>query len=370
MNLFSRIIKKLRVRYYLRKGYSRHYTEYWMDNVKNAYKSSNLPEKEKKWAYKHGFFPWRIAQYGLTESNYQNFISDEAYYYLYPLNQDAQLVSDKLTLRYTLAPFAKYLPEYYYLLTKNREVMRLMDLPEEYPGSFDGIIALLKEKKVLAAKDRGGSQGRGFYKFEATPDGILVNNEKKTEEEFLELLKKLRFSGFGYIITEYIQMHPMLKAINPYSVNTIRAVILNRNGNDPIFPYAFIRFGTKGSGVVDNISQGGMVCKIDVNTGRFYDAQTLKDHVFTDVEVHPETHEKASGFLPNWELVKNTLLEIARYCPQLRWLGVDVAITADGFKIVEINVHQMLHKAHEYPPEVMDFLLSELDKKKKRYHLK
>lgn len=366
MNLLSRVIRGLRKRALLRKGYSSYAVSQWGDLLKNEYRSSDLPKKERKWAYERGFLPYRIAQYGLTEENYKTIISDEDYNYLFPLNKKYGMwVADKLTTRYTLAPFNRFLPEYYYHLMKDRDVMRLMDCPQEYPVDLDGIIALLREKKLLAAKKASGSRGVGFYKLETDGEGFIANGNTKTEAEFRAFLETLD----DYIITEYVEMHPMLKKINPYSVNTIRATVINPHGNDAIFPFAFFRIGTKQSGIVDNVAQGGMVCKIDVKTGRFYDGQTLRNHVYQNVEYHPDTHERLEGILPNWQLVRHTLLEIMQYCPQLSWLGFDVAITEDSFKILEINVHQQLHKAHEYPPEVMDFLFSQLKNKKKRYHL-
>ena len=161
-------------------------------------------------------------------------------------------------------------------------------------------------------------------------------------------------------------MHPDLKKINPESVNTVRVIVINEHGNDPIIPFAFMRIGTKKSGSVDNVAQGGMVCKVDVKTGRFYDAQTLTDHVYTNVERHPDTGEPLEGVIPNWETVMNGLLDISRYCPQLTWLGYDIAVTQDGFQIIEINSHPGLHKPHEFPEAVTSFLQRTLKKKKEK----
>ena len=367
LSLLKIIKKHIRDRKLRQKGYSRLYISAWSHSLEEAYRSSDLPKEERKWAYERGFFPWRIRQYGLTEENYRKIISDEDYYYLFPINNKyCCWIDDKLTIRYVLAPFCRFLPAYYYHLMKGRDVMRLMDCPQEYSADVDGLMALLREKKLLAGKKCIGAFGVGFYKLEAESDGFIVNGEKKTESEFEAFLKTLD----DYIITEFVEMHPMVKKINPCSVNTIRATVINPHGNDPIFPFAFLRIGTKQSGIVDNVSSGGMVCKIDVETGRFYDGQTLRNHVYENVEYHPDTHERLEGILPNWELVRQKLLEIMRYCPQLKWLGFDIAITEDGFKIIEINSHQQLHKAHEYPPEVTNFLFDELNKKKKRFNVK
>ena len=96
----------------------------------------------------------------------------------------------------------------------------------------------------------------------------------------------------------------------------------------------------------------------------------LVDHIYTDAPTHPDSGVLLDGILPNWDLVISQLLAISRYLPQLKWLGFDIAITEDGFRIIEINSHQGLHKAHEYPEEVSGFLFRELAAKKKKYGVK
>ena len=349
-----------------RKGWSVYGATYLLPDLKKAYRSSSLPKKERKWAYQRGFYPWHVEQYGLTEENYKSIISDRDYAYLYPLNNSyRKWIDDKLTMKYVLAPFDRFLPEYYYHLLQGRGVMRLMNCPAEYEAGIDGVIALLRDKKYLAAKLAVGICGVGFYKLEAKDDGFLANGKAYAEPEFRQFLQSLN----DYIVMEFIEMHPDLKKINPHCVNTLRIMVINETGNEPILPYVYFRIGTQRSGEVDNVSQGGMICRVDAETGRFYGAESLSNHVYHSETHHPDTGEPLEGILPNWELVKRTLLEISRYCPQLTWLGYDVAITADGFKIIEINSHQMLHKAHEFPPEVNRYLFSELEKKKKRYGL-
>ena len=79
------------------------------------------------------------------------------------------------------------------------------------------------------------------------------------------------------------------------------------------------------------------------------------------------TNEKIEGIVPNWELVKEKLIEMAHYYPQLKYLGYDIAITQKGFEIIEINSHQGLHKAHMFPKEVKEFFNREVEKKSLKY---
>ena len=364
MNLVSKAFNVIRGKILRSKGYSDYYATFYSKELKRGSKNKDFSKEDRKWAYKRGFHPWRIKQYELTEDNYQSIISDRDYFYLYPINNQYRAwIDDKLTMKYILSPFDRFLPRYYYHLMQDRDVMRLMDCPEAYDASYGGIVSLLKERKVLAAKMAAGTYGIGFYKLEFNDENYFYNGNKCNEDKFIEFLKSLD----NYIITEFVEMHPDLKKLNPGSVNTIRVVVINEHGNDIKIPFAFMRIGTKKSGIVDNVAQGGMVCKIDINTGRFYDAEVLKNHVYEKAEFHPDTHEKMEGIVPNWDTVKTALRQMSEYYPQLKWLGYDIAITHEGFEIIEINSHQGLHKAHEYPKEVTDFLFSQLKEKMTKF---
>ena len=353
--------------YWKKRGFATNRLFSLQKSMKEEYKKSPLPVSKKRWALKRGFFPYRIDQYGLTEENYHSFISDWDYAYLFPQNNQYQVwVEDKLTTRYILTPFKQYLPKYYYHLMQGRDVMRLMDCPEEYPASLEGIIQLLRSVGVMAAKKSNGTHGIGFYKFVAVKEEFEVNGENYTEDQFKSFLKGLN----NFILTEYVKMHPDIEKLNPDSVNTIRVTVINEHGNDPIIPFAFLRIGTKNSGVTDNVGSGGMVCKINVETGQFYDGEMIQDHVFVKAPVHPDTKEKMEGVIPNWELVKSGIIQVCHYIPELEWLGFDIANAPDSFCIIEINRSQNLHKAYEYPEEIKGYLSRKLKRKKAAYGLK
>ena len=55
--------------------------------------------------------------------------------------------------------------------------------------------------------------------------------------------------------------------------------------------------------------------------------------------------------------------------PELEYLGFDVAITETGPQIIEINIHQDLHKSNTFSEEVMDFFHDKIAQKKAKYGL-
>lgn len=363
----KRVVRFTKGLYWGKKGYNRGWYSYVHRNMEEAYDSAPLPARQKKWAVKRGFYPYHVWQYGLTEENYRSIVSDWDYGYLYPLNNYYQeLIDNKLFAWYTLAPFRAYLPKHYYHLLRDRGILRLMDCPEACGASLDGIVRLVRSLGIAALKKTGGAHGDGFYKIRSVGDGFEANDKALTEEEFRTFLSGLD----EYIITDYIKMHPVMETLNPCSVNTIRVCAVNEHGNDPVIPSAYLRIGTKNSGATDNVGSGGMFCKIDVETGRFYDGEVLNNHVTTKVTHHPDTNAPLEGIIPNWELAKSVILQICNYIPDLEWLGFDIAITPESICVVEINVMQDMHKAHEYPEAVSGYLFRKLKEKKEKYGVK
>ena len=348
---------------YQKNGFNKGYGVLWLKSAIDEYKASDLPAKEKIWALKRGFYPFRIAQYGLTEENYTQCLSDRMYKKLYPLNNSyKKWIDDKLSMKYILSPFDEFLPKYYFHLLAKRKVhvLKLADCPQKYNSDYEGILNLLKEKGELAVKPTGGTYGIGFCKLMFADGKYFVNGTEKNTLEMHSFLKKLQ----DHIIIEYVHMHPEIKRLNPNSLNTIRVMLINETGCDPYIASSFMRIGTKQSGIVDNTAQGGMFCKVDIENGRFYDGEKINDHIISPASHHPDTGEPIEGIIPNWSLVKEKLIAIANYMPQLEWMGFDIAITEKGFNIIEINSHQGLHRYHTYPEDVKEYFNRKTNKER------
>lgn len=60
--------------------------------------------------------------------------------------------------------------------------------------------------------------------------------------------------------------------------------------------------------------------------------------------------------MPHWQSLTDTICRISRALAPLEYLGYDVVVTADGFKILEVNLHQDLHKYPQYPADVKEYL--------------
>lgn len=360
---------KILKRKYFRKGFREYMLAVWLNTVKDDFFNTKASIRKKLWAWRRGFPSYRIEQYGLNKSNYRDILSDYDYAWLNRINNGYQKwINDKTTMRYVLESVKQYIPDYYYYIGKRNNsihIKGLQELPYGKESSVDGVIALLKEKKKLVFKPNAGTHGDGFYKLEFFEDKFFINNKCVEEQDVIEILCNQKST---YVVTEYLEMHSYLKNIYPNSVNTIRIMVLNRNCDDPKIVQSYMRVGTSNTGVTDNIAYGGIAVYVDQDTGYCYKAGLLIDHKYHDVDRHPDTGELLEGYLPNWDIVKKGIIDIARCIPQIEYMGYDIAITEIGFKILEINIHQDIHKAHEFTAEINDFFRTKKDLKKKQYY--
>lgn len=314
--------------------------------------------------------PWRIEQYSLTEENYRESLSDRDYMYLHQINNSyKKWIEDKMTFRYVLEPFKQHLPQYYFQIIQRDDrqlILKLQDCPEGYEATFDELFRLLREKGTLAFKSASGTHGIGFFKAEYRNGTYYLNNAPTSEKELRNQIK--RFKSF-YIVTEYVNMHDEIKALYPGSVNTIRVMMLNRDGHHPQILDAYMRIGSVKSGVTDNVAYGGIVCSIDVDSGTYNNGLRIVNHVFISTERHPDTNAELNGVIPNWDVIKQGIKDISRHLPQLEYLGFDVVCTPDGFTILEINSHQDLHRYPYLDQQIKDFYFYKLRRKERRYKI-
>ncbi len=321
---------------------------------------------QKMWAYRRGFLSYRLVQYGINKENYHEYISDFEYKWLRHINTKyRQWMEDKITAKYICSDFNHCFPEYYFhIICKNgnNKVISMMDLPKGYTNSYDEIFRLVEEKGVLALKPDEGSHGDGFYKFTFSEGKYELNYQEVTKAQVLEILSDVKNQ---YLVTEYIDMCDELKAVYDGAVNTVRMIVFKRDGKNPEIGNAYVRFGSKKTGAVDNVGAGGMTATIDVATGRFHDAKIVMDNSIEDCPIHPDTGVPIDGYLPHWEQVKEEVLQVTKSIKQLEWFGVDLAVTKEGIKFPEINRFPDFPAVEKYTNHTREYLLERLAAKKR-----
>lgn len=289
--------------------------------------------KQKIWAYNRGFLSSRVKTYGINELNYKSHMPDFDYYKLHPINGSySTWIDDKLSMKYMLNPFNEYLPEYYFQLDEN-EILKLMDCPINIDPNISGIIKLIQEKGSIALKLIYGSLGEGFYKLSYLEDNYYINDKQVKYRDIEILLSNLK----GYLVTEYITSHDALRKIYDVTPNTLRVQLIKNINEKPKIVGSLIRFGTKKSGILETPLAGGVRAGVDIKSGKIFNPHIISNQSLKEYKQHPDTNRELEIVLPKWEEIKLKVEEISNYTPQLSYLGFDIIITNQGFKIIEIN---------------------------------
>lgn len=175
---------------------------------------------------------------------------------------------------------------------------------------------------VVFAKPNNGDQGKGVLKIKSN-DNIAI------EELFNECING------SYVVEGVIEQAPEIAAINPSSVNTVRAyTLLKKNGETEILGI-MLRVGRKGSHV-DNWGSGGVGYDFDIETGICVGYG--RDKLNNPYVYHPDSNVQMVGFkLPNFEELKKIIVELSQVVPQARFVGWDIALTPNGYELVEMN---------------------------------
>lgn len=137
------------------------------------------------------------------------------------------------------------------------------------------------------------------------------------------------------LIEEFITQHPDISRLNSNTVNTVRVyTIIDAFGKCNII-FAAIRVGSS-QGDVDNFHNGGVGYAIDLDTGII--KQQGVDIVGKQYIYHPSSNVLMLGYkIPMWLELKAFVLSAAKIFPKARYIGWDVAITQNGFEMVEGN---------------------------------
>lgn len=167
------------------------------------------------------------------------------------------------------------------------------------------------------------------------PTRGVLTRASGVEQTLAEFLATLDAHDHGWVVQERIVQHPVLAALHPQSVNTVRIVTLCGADGAPEVIAAVFRMGTAGA-EVDNTTGGGIVAPVDLDTGRC-GAATSRFRI-SEHAVHPQTGMQIEGLeLPQWPAVVSLVVRAHERLPFPRTLGWDVAVTESGPVILEVN---------------------------------
>lgn len=137
----------------------------------------------------------------------------------------------------------------------------------------------------------------------------------------------------GFILEEYIVQDSRLAKFHAQSVNTIRIPTI-RFDDEIVLLHPRLRIGQHGSHI-DNAGGGGILCDIDLNTGKIISAADKKGNRY---ETHPDTKERIIGFqIPLWEEAKRFARELSGVVSDNHYTAWDIALSENEWIMVEGN---------------------------------
>ncbi len=179
---------------------------------------------------------------------------------------------------------------------------------------------------LLKALDK--AEGKDIFRFD------LDGGTGALPDEVKETAKAL----FPCVAEEYIVQDPAMAAFHPASVNTIRYVTFLRP-DKLVHMYAVLRTGS-GDSVVDNAGAGGICASVDPETGVIRTDGFREDG--TSYAAHPDSGEVFKGRqLPRWDELVALVEELARVVPEQKYVGWDLALTSEGWCMIEGNDRAM-----------------------------
>lgn len=190
-----------------------------------------------------------------------------------------------------------------------------------YQGTKEELKEFLNKHPQFMYKPVDGLGGHGVRK-------MSIEDIKDFDEFYNGIVSN------GNLVEELIVQHEEISKFASKSVNTLRIMTFNYRDHSEILE-VMMRIGD-GDHDVDNFHQNGMGVLVNKETGKLIGKAINKNN--EEYEYHPKSNIKFDGFqIPNWEIIKNTVLEASKVNEHIHVVGWDVAVTKDGCTLVEGN---------------------------------
>lgn len=332
----------------------------------------DIPLRRRLWLWRRGFTSESDVLFDLDEENYRDYLSTVQQERSMDIARKwATTVTNKLNGHLLFASYPEHLPELYGIVEDGtlKRTSQLLDVPSWQDGSgtdSDGRVPrydapewverYLDERDAVVLKPVYGKAGEGVLVFRNVPGSneYDVNGERKSRDEFLELVAELD----EYLAMEFVEQAEYADRLFPDATNTLRVMTFwDYETDEPFVGAAVQRIGTTESAPTDNFSGGGISAEIGedgtLSRGVRWVPSEGEARWF---ETHPSSGSQIAGAtVPEWDAIREQLLELASLYPYLRKVGWDILLTGEGtFKIIELNVKAGTRSIQAHGPLLRD----------------
>lgn len=299
--------------------------------------------RRRVWLYRNGFLSSKDDLWTLTGGSKTRYLSD-----LQGLDSnlrginapyDSALENKLLFSLLVDSSHPEFLPTLYGIV-RDGEIVSVDPLTQDV--TFDELLELLRAQPIVV-KPTTTAQGDGVRLLDREGDRLYIDDRQVSQEDLREELQSDR----ELLLQEYVHQANYAAAIYPDSVNTVRLMtMVDPDTGRPFLAAGMHRFGTAGTGAIDNVSSGGISAGIDLESGELgpvLTPATGTDTGWSFQESHPDTGTTIAGTtIPRWEAVTEQVLELATafagLWPLVAW---DVVVTddADTITVLEGNTN-------------------------------
>lgn len=285
--------------------------------------SKDLIELKKKYSFKELKFYFRSLMYKNDAGNIHMYVNDSVLLRITEFNSKQgswDLLANKITFSQIMSALPGSVPLYLgkieegFIYDNKENKVALKSKADFLPI----LTKLIQSHKVVFIKSVVSFGGKGVFRF---------NEASSFDLDGLDLQD-------NYLIEKGLIQHDALNEINPYCVNTLRVITLNRNGEVKIVSCA-LKMGVNQSHN-DNISTGGIFISYDIEKNKL--GEIALDKWGKSFYSHPTTHYIFKDQpLPYPNEVISLINKAVKIFPDRYIIGWDVAYTPEGPVIIEGN---------------------------------
>lgn len=200
--------------------------------------------------------------------------------------------------------------------------------------------------KNFFLKLSNGECADGVYELKISDDIIFLNENIITKNKIIDILSSKEF-----IIQEKIKQHKALDKLFSKSINTLRIVTVEINGEIEVLA-SLLRCGVENNNV-DNWAKGGLAIGIN-SDGSLKKYGFYKPGFGTKVEVHPNSNIKFESYeIPFYKNIIEEIKKIHLNFKKIKSIGWDIAILENKISIIEgndnweISLHQVVDGSYK-----------------------